>query len=388
MFTKRTKKALIKGVLTKKSPIYVQFAVTKRCNLNCEMCASSVSRKDEKELSLPEIEKLADVLDALNIGVLLLTGGEPFMRNDISEIINIFSRKGFTVRLQTNGILATEEKIRKAYDAGMREITISLESLDPEQQDKITGQKGSWHKIIQSIARFSQLLPQKGTLLGINIVVSKQNLKEIPDIIKFVTEIGFYSSLIPVHLSATANEDFIIRKDAPKFAFTLEDSDEIDRFYKEVIDIKKHGYHVYNSYKFLRNSPVFLKGGRVNWHCDSPYLYFAISPSGKFLPCVDLKTDISMLENDFVSLYNSKEFKDKIEKMVRGCAGCFYACWPEMTFLCRDASVFAERAIFGLTSSFKKRRPVTYEQCLAIINNLKNNKFKGKIGRASCRERV
>ncbi|MFC1646146.1 radical SAM protein [Candidatus Omnitrophota bacterium] len=365
---------LLKGIITKKSPIYVQFAVTKRCNLNCEMCASSISRKDEKELSLPEIKKLADVLDKLNVGVILLTGGEPFIRNDISEIIRIFSQKGFTVRLQTNGLLATEGKIREVYQADMKEITISLDFLDPEKQDAVTGQNGSWHKIIESIARFSQILPKKNTLLGINVVVSRQNLKELPDIIKFITKIGFYASLIPIHISHDNNEEFIIRKRAPEFDFNHNDFDEIDQVYEKIIKMKKQGYNIYNSYKFLRQSPAFLKHKKVKWDCDSPYLYFAISPSGKFFPCVDLITSYSMIDDNFVDLYNSKEFKSEIDKKVKRCPGCFYACWPEISFLCRDPWVFAERTLLVIKSSFKERKPVTYEQCLKIIEEIKNSK--------------
>lgn len=371
MFTQRTKKALIKGIITKKSPIYVQYAVTKRCNLNCKMCASSISRKQEKELTIPEIKKLAEVLDKLNIGIILLTGGEPFIREDLAEVIRIFSEKKFTVRLQTNGILATEDKIIEAYQAGMKEITISLDFLKPEKQDAITGQKGSWHKIIEAISHFSQILPQKGNLLGVNIVVSRENLREVTKIIKFVTEIEFYASLIPIHLSSSYDDAFIIRKSAPEFAFRKDEFEEIDKTYRGIIRMKKQGYHIYNSYKFLRSSPTFLKTGKIDWNCDSPYLYFAISPSGNFLPCVDLKTDFSMLDGDFVELYNSKEFKNKIEDMVKKCPGCFYACWPEMSFLCRDPFVFTERIILGIKSSFKKRKRVTYEQCIHIINNLK-----------------
>lgn len=376
MFTKRTKKALIKGIITKKTPIYVQYAVTKRCNLRCQMCGSSISRKEERELSLPEIQKLADTLDRLNIGIILLTGGEPFLRPDLPEIISIFSQKGFTVRLQTNGILATEDRIRSACQVGMNEITISLESLDPEKQDAITGQPGSWHKIIESIARFSQLLPNKDTLLGVNTVVSRQNLRELPDIIKFVTEIGFYSSLIPVHLASANKDDFIIRKDAPEFAFLPDDFNEIDRIFKAIINMKRRGYHIYNSFKFLRNTPDFLKGKIPKWHCDSPNLYFAISPSGNFLPCVDIKTSISMLDDNFLDIYNSEEFKSEIKEKVKKCPGCFYACWPEMTFLCRDPFVLFERVVLAIKSSFKKRKPVTYKECLEIIDEIKRGRWK------------
>jgi len=370
MFTNKTKKSFLKAILTKKAPIYVQFAVTKNCNLRCEMCDSNSSRENEVELNLKEIEKLTDVLDKLNTGVVLLTGGEPFLRKDITEIIRLFASKGFTVRLQSNGWFADESAIKDAYNAGMNEITISLDSLDPEKHDSIRGTRGSWQKAIESIARFSQILPAQGTFLGINTVVCKKNLDEITSIIRFVTEIGFFSSLIPVHL-ANSDSDFIIRKEAPELAFQPTDFDKIDEVYKEILKMKKDGFNIFNSRLFLEKSPSFLKGQRVKWHCDSPNLYFAISPSGKFLPCVDLKTSISMLDDNFVKVYRSKEFKTRIQQMVNSCPGCFYACWPEMSFLCRNFSVLAERIILGMKTSFKKRKPVTYEDCIKIIDRIK-----------------
>lgn len=370
MFTIRTKLALAKGIITKKVPIYVQYAVTKKCNLGCKMCGSSVSRKEENELTLAEIKKLADVLDRLNISIIILTGGEPFMRQDIVEIIRIFAKKGFTVRLQTNGILPDEKMIRSAYQAGMREVTISLDSLIPEKQDAITGQKGSWFKIVESIARFSRILPSFNNLLGINTVVCKQNLEEVPDIIRFVTACGFYSSLIPIHLDPVKN-DFIIRKSASEFSFTPEDHEKIEQIYERVICMKNNGYNIYNSYKFLRNSPDFLKGKKIDWHCDSPYLYFSISPSGKFLPCVDINTSIPMLNDDFPDLYNSEGFKFQIKEMVKKCPGCFYACYPEISYFCRDFRTTLERFWLGCKISCSIRRPISYNDSLKLIEKIR-----------------
>jgi MoaA/NifB/PqqE/SkfB family radical SAM enzyme len=340
------------------------------------MCGSSISRKNENELNLAEIKKIADVLDRLNIGVILLTGGEPFLRPDLPEIIRIFSKKGFTVRLQTNGILASEEMIKSACQAGMREVTLSLNSLEPDRQDALTGQKGSWHKIIEAIANFSRILPARGTLLGINTVVYQQNLKELPNIVKFVTACGFYSSLIPVHVTNQDNNDFIIRKSDPGLLFSEKDFDEIDLTYKKVIDMKKNGYHIYNSYKFLRESPTFLKGKRINWNCDSPYLYFSISSSGKFLPCVDIKTNISILDHGFYALYNSEKFKAQIEEMVKKCPGCFYACYPEMTYFCRDLKTTLDRLWEGGKVMKAVRKPINYADLIRLIEKIRNDEYR------------
>src|SRR3989339_553498 len=189
MFTARTRLSLIKALLTRRSPVYVQYALTKRCNFQCGMCHSTDSREKENELTLPEIGVLASTLARLGAGVVVLTGGEPFLRSDLPEVIRLFTRLGLTVRLQTNGVLATEDRIRACMAAGLKEVTVSLESLAPEKQDAITGRKGSWREIMEALGRFSSLLPRRGAMLGLNTVVSKKNIDEIPDIIEFATHI-------------------------------------------------------------------------------------------------------------------------------------------------------------------------------------------------------
>lgn len=373
MLTRRSKSAIIRGVLTKKSLIYVQFALCKRCNLRCGMCGATSARKGEKELNLNEIEKLSNLLAKLKAGVIILTGGEPFLREDLPDIVRVFSKKGFDTRIQTNGVLATEEKIKAIVKAGISEVTISLDSLNPEKQDYINNVKGTWHKIIKSISLFSEYLPKKGNMPILNTVVSRLNIKEIPNIVKFATKIGYYSSIIPVHLhsSSISKKDFIVRTDSKPFRFTPKEYGLIDKLYSRLIEMKKQGYNVHNSAKFLKESPDFLKYNKINWKCDSPNLYFSISPEGLFLPCVDIPYSKSMLDEDFVKTYHSKEFRKKITELVKKCPGCMYACYPEITYLCRDPSIFIERIFQGLKISRKKRTPISYEGSLEIIKKIR-----------------
>lgn len=367
---------LLKGAISKRTPLYVQFAVSKNCDLKCRMCQAVESRKEERELTLKEIERLSDLLARLDVGVLVLTGGEPLLRKDLPQIVEAFTRKGITVRLQTNATLATDRRVESLVEAGLREVTISLDTLDPARQDEINGSPGSWARIIRGISVFSRHLPLRGNVSGINIVVSRQNIKEIPSMIRFTTAIGFYASLIPVHLNSgngNGKGDFIVRADAPDFAFGPRDHELIDQAYKRVLQMKKEGFLVYNSNRFLKESPDFLKHRKINWKCDSPHLYFSISPEGKFLPCVDIKTDNSMLKGDFAERYRSKDFIREMRGMVERCPGCMYACWPEVTYLCRDASVFAERMVQGIKISRFQRRPLTQEEIVRTAEEIRQS---------------
>lgn len=367
----RTKLAFIKGILTKRSPIYVQFAVSKYCNLKCSMCRAVESRKEERELSLEEIKRLAGMLEKLGVGIVILTGGEPLLRRDLAQVVEAFTCRGIEARLQTNGLLATEENITSLLNAGLQEVTLSLDTLDADKQDRINNQQGSWDKTIRALALFSRLLPKRGNMTGVNTVVSRINIGELPQIVEFVTKIGFYSSLIPVHLSLEGDNDFIVRAKGEDFRFSAEDFAVIDRAYQEVIRMKKKGYHVHNSFRFLKESQDFLKYGRTTWRCDSPDLYFSISPQGYFLPCVDLKGDKSMLSDDFIEAFGLSSFKEKIRHAVTNCPGCFYACYPEVSYFCRDPKTTLERLWQGARIARTIRRPVGYEESLQLAREIK-----------------
>ena len=369
MFTLRTKIAIAKGLLVKRSPIYVQYAVTGDCNLNCRICRSAESRNKERALNLVEIGRLAATLERLRVGIVVLTGGEPFLRSDLPEIIRKFSERGLTVRLQTNGILATEDMIKRIIEAGLKEVTVSLDYLCADKEREVTGDGGFWEKRIKAIILFSNLLPRRGAILGINTVVSRHNLKEIPKIIDFAKRIGFFNSLIPLHVSS-GNEEFIIRNDAHDFSFRACDYSDIDRLYARIIEMKREGFNIYNSYRFLRESPEYLKYKKLYWKCASPHLYFAISPGGNFQPCIDIATSVSMLEDGFIRRFYSKEFKNYIANKVSNCPGCLYACWPEISYLCNDISVFLERLVLACKVLTINRRQIQHEDCLRLIHKI------------------
>ncbi|NIO20615.1 MAG: radical SAM protein [Candidatus Aenigmarchaeota archaeon] len=370
MLTRKTASSILKGMLTKKTPIYVQFAVTKKCNLKCEMCGIVKSWKNERDLDLDDIKRIANVLSELNTGVVILTGGEPFLREDLPEIVKIFRKEGLNVRLQTNGMSCTEENVRDVVRSGLDDISISLESLNPKIQDGITNVKGSWERIIHSISLFSRIMPKRNSMPVINCVLSKNNIGEIERIAKFANRIGFYLSVIPVHLLKGKGENFAFRGQESSLGFSEKDSETIDRTYSKLMEMKKEGMTIYNSMKFLRESPKFIKHGVCKWKCYSPYLYFSISPSGLFSPCIDLQTNISVLNDDFLSLYRSKGFEKIISTKVDQCTGCMYGCFSEITYLCEDVRVLIERLREGIKILGRKRRSFDYDSVIKIIDSI------------------
>ena len=201
MFSNLSKKTLAKAAIFKNSPVYVQFYVTARCNLTCEQCNIIYTNSDVREASLDEIKGIADNFAEMGVAIVLLTGGEPFARKDLPEIIRAFESRGVHVRMQTNGF-ASEEQIIQAIEAGGTDISISLDSLKPSSQDKINGGfNKSWHKALESIAFFTKYLPKENSFASLGCVLQPQNMGDIEDVIRFGTKISWFTSLVPVHVS-------------------------------------------------------------------------------------------------------------------------------------------------------------------------------------------
>ena len=128
---------------------YLRVSVTKRCNLNCSYCGARNEKEDE--LTAEEIEKAARAFASCGITKVRLTGGEPLVRKDITEIARrIGSIDGIEkLAVTTNGILL-KEYAEELKNAGVTAVNISLDTTDREQFKEITGYDGLY-KVFEGI---------------------------------------------------------------------------------------------------------------------------------------------------------------------------------------------------------------------------------------------
>lgn len=378
MFSLTTKFSIIKALITKQSPFYIQFFINSRCNLKCKMCNIVKSNKEYKEVSLDDIRKIVKNLVKIGAGVVLLTGGEPFLREDLPEIVKIFIENGLNVRLQTAGLTTRKEALKACVEAGAKDICVSLDSLDEEKQDFINGVKGSWKKAIQTIANISELFPVKGKVCALGCVLSSYNLEEIPLIVKFATKIGWYVSLVPVHINQQENS-YAFRGYDRSFAIEPNKNMLVDDLFEKLFVMKREGFNLFDSETYLKSSLYFIKKGVPLWRkrgvCDSPNLYFAILPNGDFSICCDkrIENKVSLIDDRFPEIFFNKEFRENIFKIKSKCAGCQYGSYPEMSLMVRDLRAFTERLILARKVEKKPTRFYSFEELLAIIAEIKKN---------------
>ncbi len=363
MFSFNTKLSILRAILTKKAPYYVQFYINGRCNLKCKQCNIVETNSGIGELTVEQVRVVAQNLKKINGGIVLLTGGEPFLRRDLHLVAKELLDVGLDVRLQTAG-LATDQQLQQCYDVGCRDINISLDSLDPNKQDYINSVPGTWHKAIDAIERVSRIFHGDSAICSFGCVLSRLNYREIPKILEFATKIGWHLSLVPVHI-AKKGERFGFRSYETDLAFKPEDIPDLIKTIERLIEMKRKGYLLFDAESYLWSAVEFAKGLPPTWRrfnngiCDSPNLYFAIRPNGDFTTCCDyvLNKPPNLSDPDFHKLYHDGTVHKAALPIVKNCGGCHYGSYPEVTLSIRDKKAFWQRVkltLLGLSEPMMK----------------------------------
>jgi cyclic pyranopterin phosphate synthase len=137
----------------------LRISVTDRCNLRCTYCMPEevVFMERQELLTFEEIVRFVRVAAPLGIDKLRLTGGEPLVRRDLPRLVRMLAEvPGIRdVGLTTNGILLADQA-QALYDAGLRRINISLDTLDPQRFRQLTRRDGL-EKVINGILATKQV---------------------------------------------------------------------------------------------------------------------------------------------------------------------------------------------------------------------------------------
>lgn len=368
---------LAASAVTKDVPAYVQFYVTARCNLACEQCNVIYANADQQECTTDEARRIAENLAAIGTSVVLLTGGEPFIRKDICDIAEAMVTNGVHPRIQTNG-LATRAQLERMAMVGAHDVSISLDSVVPPLQDTINGDfAGSWGRAIRAISWINEIFPTD-SFCSLGCVLAPRNLEHIEGVIRFATEIGWWVSLVPAH-SGSVSQPRSFRSFNETVKFSSEDIARADRALARAAELRDAGYNLYDSDEYLRDIARFIRGEPILWRrrnenvCDSPNLYFAIQPNGDMAPCCDFRMSRSypVFAPEFPALYRDQALREEVRGIVSQCDGCMYGSFPEITISLRFYAAMARRMrLFLLGSGQRKLRRLSQQQMIEAASDI------------------
>jgi pyrroloquinoline quinone biosynthesis protein E len=168
-------------------PLALLAELTHRCPLRCPYCSNPVElERAASELS--EEEWCRVLRDAAALGVLQVhfSGGEPMARRDLAALIAEASRHGLYGNLITSGTLGGERELEAFARAGLKHVQLSFQDTEPEGGDRIAGLKGAQAKKME----FAAAVRAVGLPLTLNIVVHRQNLERLQDMIDMALALG------------------------------------------------------------------------------------------------------------------------------------------------------------------------------------------------------
>lgn len=187
-------------------PVYLVFHVTGRCNLQCRHCFNEPERSSgNTDLTLEEIEKTARNMG--HIKYLTLGGGEPFLREDLEEIVSLFKRHNdiHLINIVTNGwytdrIETVAAAVLKKHPKLHMSIGVSLDGPEPVH-DSLRGRQGSWQRAVATLDRLKRL-ENRGldrltvAACGTYNRYNANHLKNLADYLRESLSVPFFPGLI------------------------------------------------------------------------------------------------------------------------------------------------------------------------------------------------
>lgn len=170
-----------------KDPFIVIWELTRACQLKCLHCrAEAQYRRDPRELSFDEGKYLIDQIKEMNNPMLVFTGGDPLMRQDVFDIAEYAVKKGVRVSMTPSATPnVTKEAIEKAKEVGLARWAFSLDGPNAEIHDHFRGTAGSFDLTIERIKYLHELeIP-----VQINTVISRYNIDYLEEMAKVVEEL-------------------------------------------------------------------------------------------------------------------------------------------------------------------------------------------------------
>lgn len=171
------------------SPFIVFWELTRACMLACRHCRAEAMRKRHpNELSTQECFEVVNQLSEFSPKpLLIITGGDPLMRDDVTEVISYAAEKGFRVAMAFSGTeKATEEKMRELKDAGVARVAISVDGSNEERHDSFRGVRGTFRMSIRAIENAKRA----GIPFQINTTVTRDSIEDLPSIAKLCLKLG------------------------------------------------------------------------------------------------------------------------------------------------------------------------------------------------------
>ncbi|MFZ0004464.1 MAG: radical SAM protein [Methanoregula sp.] len=272
----------------------VFWNLTDRCNLRCTHCysKSGPGRTTEEELTTAEALGVIDDLAEMGVPLILFTGGEPLIREDIWELARYAGNRGLKMALSTNGTLITSDIAHRVKKCGIEYAGISLDGAKAATHNRFRNSCDAFEQTISAFAACKEA----GLRCGVRITLTKENCRELEDLVDLSLSLGASRFclywLVPTGRGSDSYARLQLDKGEVTEALSIlyRKANEIDPGTMEflTVDAPQDCIHLIQSMErdgsadleYARDLIASLKGG-----CSAGNRVANIDPCGNVYPC-------------------------------------------------------------------------------------------------------
>ncbi len=322
-------------------PHCVYVEVTNRCNLHCAACLHTLLPSEPPAaLSLSQFEAIVDQFPTVRRAVLHGVG-EPLLNDELPEMVRMLKELGATALFNTNATLLDSEWASRLIESGLDELRCSIDGVNPETYARVRG-AALLPKVIENLRRMVTLQRERGVerpRLSLWITVMRENLAEIPDLIRLAADVGVpevHVQRLVYFLDGGDKETGLMDPAQAVFGVSDQRKEDILRRSEELarqlgVTLRASGGTDPHS-SLARAEP-----GERPWSaCTRPWTTTYITANGNVLPCcispfatTEYPSLImgNLFERPFAEIWNDEPYQGWREALLsssprKACSGC------------------------------------------------------------------
>jgi MoaA/NifB/PqqE/SkfB family radical SAM enzyme len=254
-----------------------------------------------------------------------ITGGEPFLRPDIFELLDVVERTGMVFTIATNGTLVTDEvATRVARLKNLLQVAVSIDSLDPHRFKKLRG-KALLDEAIAGLDRLIAAGP--GGTVKVNFVLSRENLGDVDELIRFVKGRGIYLTVIPV---VSGQNGMIHRRNDPLFVAEDAERREMAEVFDRIAALRKEGGPIWDASAYHEMAAAMARGTSPG-PCDAGRIMMELRADGGLAVCPDQEAFASLREEPLQTALEKLAAQREVVEKCYSETPCLYTCTYGLT---------------------------------------------------------
>ncbi|MBW2154218.1 MAG: radical SAM protein [Deltaproteobacteria bacterium] len=301
----------------------ISLVLTERCPLRCLHCnfwREPIPKRDE--LALETVR--AVLSDAYDIGFrgVNFTGGEPFLRPDLKDIVEIAAGTGFDhISLNTSGYVLKKDDFRWLSESPVGTLTFSIDGIG-EIHDKFRGRAGAFEMLQRAMEQL-----QGKVNINANLVIHSGNARHISEVGEFLLSNGATFTVQPFEMR--------LANSSRMKELVLDDPSEIENVIKDLRTMRadeRFRNSLLTSSEHIDIIERYLKDpSGVNLPCFVGYARPHVAADGSVFPCYPLGKMGNVLEKSFLEIWNSEEYERVRPAMLRrDCPNCLLNCYTRI----------------------------------------------------------